>query len=142
MEVNLHVCSWNLGGVMPDESLDLSKLLKAGSTQPYACSYPASDVVVIGLQEFVKLNIKSVMSGPDEKRLKAWKQLVEAHLKSLYPSAKYANFHSVVMMGLCIIVYGEKRILGLISNIKTGRVKTGMHGMGKNKGSVILRCFP
>jgi len=139
LSINLLICSWNLAGIMPEEDLDISKLLGASNTPPYNSLTIYRDIIVIGLQEFVSLSIKNAISGPDEKRLKKWKTIIESNLNEVYPNTKYINFHSVVMMGLCIIVYGKKHILELVSNIKTARVKTGLHGMGKNKGAVILR---
>ena len=128
-----------MAGLLPDETIDLSEWFKGtNGIPPYYFFLNNRDVVVIGLQEFVPLNIKTAMMGPNEERLLAWKKIIDNNLKKVFKTTKYSNFQSVVMMGLCIILYGSKKILTMISNIKSGKRKTGLHGMTENKGAVIL----
>ncbi len=95
--------------------------------------------MVIGLQEFAPLSLKTVMLGPGEERLKRWDLIVSSHLDRLDPKTVYTKFQSKVMMGLCILLYGKKELVPLVSNIQASKVKTGFQGAGENKGAVILR---
>jgi len=97
------------------------------------------DLLVIGLQEFAPLSIKTAMLGPGEERLARWDHLIRSHLTTLYPSEKYTKFYSHIMMGLCTLLYGRTEIINLISNIHTAKTKTGFQGVGENKGAIILR---
>lgn len=98
-----------------------------------------SDVVIIGLQEFAPLNIMTVFLGPGEERLTRWEALINAHLARAYPQVKYGKFESHIMMGLCILVYGRKEVMNMVSEVRTAKTKTGFQGVGENKGSVIIR---
>ena len=95
--------------------------------------------MVIGLQEFAPLSLKTAMLGPGEERVKKWDLIISSHLEKLDPKAKYLKFHSKVMMGLAIFLYGKKDIVEWMSNIQASKVKTGFKGAGENKGAVILR---
>ena len=79
------------------------------------------------------------MLGPGEERVKKWDLVISSHLNRLDAKTKYIRFHSKVMMGLCILLYGKKDVVTSISNIHASKVKTGFQGAGENKGAVILR---
>ena len=56
MKVN--ICSWNLGGIKPlFKSMDLSKWLL-----PFGTDQLLPDIIVVGFQEIVTLNVKNILS--------------------------------------------------------------------------------
>ena len=84
------------------------------------------------------LGIKAAILGPGEDRPKQWDALILNHLNKLYPN-EYSKVASHVMMGIYSLVLAKTKLMTLISNIKTIKVKTGFGGMVENKGSVVIR---
>ncbi len=64
--ITMCILTWNCGGNQPSQTFDISNILmlEDRSIQP--------DVYIIGLQEMVKLNAKSVLQGKDQARMMLW----------------------------------------------------------------------
>lgn len=46
------------------------------------CATYARDIIVIALQEIVKLNASQVLSGKDPKRIALWEQIINLNLNA------------------------------------------------------------
>jgi hypothetical protein len=69
----LFASTWNVGGVVPPDDLDLSDWLDGGDDGPY-------DMYVLGFQEVVPLRARNVL-GADKKRVgMRWIELIRATL--------------------------------------------------------------
>jgi hypothetical protein len=96
------------------------------------------DVYVIGLQEMVKLNTKSVIKGKDKDRVLLWEKIIKSSL-SHNTQGDYVCVSKKPMVGCLIMLFVKEEHKHYINNIRTSRVKTGFGGQTGNKGSVAIR---
>eukprot|EP00933_Yihiella_yeosuensis_P036693 TRINITY_DN30467_c0_g2_i1.p1 TRINITY_DN30467_c0_g2~~TRINITY_DN30467_c0_g2_i1.p1 ORF type:complete len:503 (+),score=93.21 TRINITY_DN30467_c0_g2_i1:72-1580(+) len=129
--VNIRVCSWNLCGAEIDPADDLKKLLMPGGQ--------SADLYVVGIQELVDLGPKSVILGAsgDEQRQAALEQRIKAVISA--NGREYVQLCSFGMVGLSLVAYAELTLLPSLGQIDCDRVKTGLEGLGGNKGGVSIR---
>ncbi len=126
------VVSWNCGGNTPPPTFDITNILHfdGGDTQV------TPDVFIIGLQEMVKLNAKSVIKGKDKERALLWERIIT---NSLCKKSKYVCVSKKPMVGCYILLYIRDIHKDRINQIRTSKVKTGFGGQSGNKGSVAIR---
>jgi len=124
------VFTWNLAGNIPSPAFDISNIL-----------YPEDpniipDFFVVGLQEMVKLNAKSVIQGKDKQRIQVWEQIIG---RSLQKRARYMCISKKAMVGCLIMLFAKDGTAHRVKNVKCTKVKTGFGGQSGNKGAVNLR---
>jgi hypothetical protein len=73
--IRVKVCSWNLGGREPPVNVDLAQWVLG--SPPHR---ETPDVLVVGLQEMVKLNAKNVLSGASHEVVKMWHGVISTTL--------------------------------------------------------------
>ena len=98
-----------------------------------------SDIIVIGMQEFVSLSIITAVLGPGKDKLARWEYIISTWLPKIYPKEKYTKIDCHIMMGICTLIYSKAEISDKIYNIQKTKVKTGFQGVGENKGAVVIR---
>jgi synaptojanin len=129
-EVNLFVVSWNVAGFTPSSSFDMTNLLNFED-------HNAPDVLVFGLQEYIELSTKNVMSSStDPQKIAAWKDLILSNLKRF---GDYLFVKEQSLVGLLIIIIAREDIANRISKVNTDYVKTGFVGQMGNKGAVLVK---
>ena len=74
-KVNLYVGTYNVGGVRPYESVDISSWLL-----PFKNTF-IPDIYVVGLQEIVQLNPKQILMGNNSSHIKLWNDIILNNLK-------------------------------------------------------------
>ncbi|CAK9076877.1 unnamed protein product [Durusdinium trenchii] len=128
--VRLRVCSWNLHGNMIEESDDVRKWLMPDDE-------PA-DLVLVAVQELVDLGPKTVVMNPngDEQRQMLLERRVE---QALSKGGRYVKVCGFGMVGLALLVYIQPWLACGLRQLRIDRVKTGLDGMGGNKGGVCAR---
>ncbi|CDW75781.1 inositol polyphosphate phosphatase [Stylonychia lemnae] len=129
-ELNLLMFTWNCAGKAPHHKLDLNNLILPDDK----ANLP--DLIVIGLQEIVKLNAKSVIAGKNKERNQMWIDLIQ---KNLQVSGNYSLLQTRSMVGCFILLFAKSEHKNSIKNIRTSKVKTGFGGNGGNKGCVSIR---
>ena len=128
-EINFCIGSWNVAGVAPTEKQDL---------RDWLLPYPETpDIYIIGLQEYVPLNVKNATHGPNEERIREWETYILDCLSAR--GSEFQVFASCSMVGLYIGVFAKQSFAGVISHIQHCKVKRGIKGMVGNKGGVLLR---
>ena len=130
--ITVSVVSWNCGGNTPPPTFDITNIVhfEGGEAQV------TPDVVIVGLQEMVKLNAKSVIQGKDKERALLWERIIT---NSLCKKAKYVCVSKKPMVGCYILLYIRDLHKDRIHQIRTSKVKTGFGGQSGNKGSVAIR---
>ena len=116
----LEVFTWNCAGQAPPPNLDIHDLL--------APADPAivPDIYVIGLQEIVKLNAKSVIEGKNSERVALWLSLISRSLAK--NGLRYFCLDKKAMVGCLILLFVKEDQKDRVSNIVTSKVKTGFGG--------------
>lgn len=105
------------------------------------------DIVVVGLQEIVKLNFMSAFtSNTDSDLIRRWTELFQVSMNQVNvkrgvtePTEQYTFFQQQEMAGLCILLFCKKKMLNRIKELYLCDVKAGWGGYGKNKGCVAMR---
>lgn len=102
------------------------------------------DIIVIGLQEIVKLNMLSILKGKDKNRVNEWQQILSNVVEHIQKdekdvSERYIFVTAKSMVGLFIAVFVKAKMLGRIRDLKSTKIKTGAGGSAGNKGAVIVR---
>lgn len=129
-EVNLFVVSWNVAGFTPSQSFDMTNLLNFEEHNP-------PDVLVFGLQEYIELSTKNVVSSTtDASKISAWKDLILSNLKRF---GEYLFVKEQNLVGLLSIVIAKEDIANRISKVNTDYVKTGLGGQLGNKGATLIK---
>ncbi|XP_077253164.1 type IV inositol polyphosphate 5-phosphatase 3-like isoform X2 [Tasmannia lanceolata] len=75
-ELRIHVGTWNVGGRLPPDDLDISDWLDIEE--------PA-DIYVLGLQEVVPLNAENVFGAEDVRPVPKWEYLIRETLNRIQP---------------------------------------------------------
>ncbi|KAL5975509.1 Type I inositol 1,4,5-trisphosphate 5-phosphatase [Asimina triloba] len=79
------VGTWNVGGRLPPEDLDISDWLDVEE--------PA-DIYVLGLQEIVPLNAGNIFGAEDNRPVPKWEYIIRETLNKIQPVRKKYKFHS------------------------------------------------
>ncbi|GAB2279929.1 hypothetical protein Dimus_014564 [Dionaea muscipula] len=122
----LFVSTWNVGGVVPPDNLNMEELLDPRNTD--------CDIYVLGFQEVVPLRASNVLGPENRKICMKWNGLIKRAL-----NRKYDCIVSKQMVGLFITVWVRSNIRHHIRHPAVSCVGCGIIGCLGNKGSVTVR---
>jgi hypothetical protein len=128
----VHVATWNVGSVAPNDTFDLRRLVHANFEDT---SLP--DIVIVGLQEVVELSDMSAYVNQDEACVKKWCDELDKAFALL--SGTQESFKRVTaqqLVGVALFVYIRESRLSEVTNVQVTTVGVGMLGLG-NKGAVV-----
>ena len=136
VDCDIAVATWNVNA--KDHSLDgadgISRWLawrNAGGMLPPA-------LYVVGFQEVVPLNAAEMISVSTENAL-AWQLVVGQALATSEGGMTYTCVGSQQLVGILLLIFARDDMVQNITDISTAVVKTGIGGMGGNKGGVGVR---
>ncbi|WOG82081.1 hypothetical protein DCAR_0101242 [Daucus carota subsp. sativus] len=75
-EVRVHACTWNVGGELPPDDLDIEEWLNVRE--------PA-DIYVIGFQEIIPLNAGNIFGAEDSRPIPKWEHIIRRTLDKTQP---------------------------------------------------------
>lgn len=134
------VATWNVNAKDPtvDGTEGVANWLSwrnAGGSVPPA-------LYAIGFQEVVPLNAAEMISVSTDQAV-AWETVVGQALAASDGGQTYTCIRSQQLVGILLLLFVRDDLVGSISDISTSVVKTGIGGMGGNKGAagVRLRLF-
>lgn len=141
----IFVSSWNVGGIVPPEDMDIEYWLDTKK-------YPA-DIYVFGFQEIVPLSAGNVLGSENSKISRKWNAIISRTLnKSSSParpddsstvgSQSKEHFRCIVskqMVGIFISVWIRSNLSEFVSHPSVSFVGCGIMGCLGNKGSVSVR---
>ncbi|XP_061367087.1 type IV inositol polyphosphate 5-phosphatase 9 [Gastrolobium bilobum] len=156
---NVFVSTWNVGGLVPDEDLNIEDLLETCNS-----SY---DIYVLGFQEIVPLKASNVLGSENNEISTKWNSIIrealnkrthhrdkdqnddrEQELKTnICPNNKEKgevsnDFHCIIskqMVGIFISVWTRRDLCPFIQHPSVSCVGCGIMGCLGNKGSVSVR---
>ncbi len=133
--LQVHVCSWNINAQTADE-IELDDWLR-----PDHFSDSAPDIVVVGFQEMVELNMTHVIVDNKEadERGRYWTRRITNDLQRLYPTCPYKRVKSKVMVGCFVVVFVAKKHASAVHCVSASSDSTGYGGILGNKGAVAVR---
>ncbi|KAI4357440.1 hypothetical protein L6164_001388 [Bauhinia variegata] len=157
------VSTWNIGGIAPEEDLNLEDLLETSNTP--------CDIYVLGFQEIVPLQASNVLGSENSKICMMWNSLTRVALNKIsrngdkdFPDAKmdemnnsfpnkeennpthylqgpqdYQCIISKQMVGILISVWVRSDLRPFIRHQSVSCIGCGVMGCLGNKGSVSVR---
>ncbi|KAL9252861.1 Type IV inositol polyphosphate 5-phosphatase 9-like protein [Drosera capensis] len=133
----LFVSTWNVGGVVPPDGLNLEELLE---TKTNDC-----DIYVLGFQEIVPLRASNVLGSENTKICMKWNGLIQRALnqKAEKEDMPLRYHHECIlskqMVGVFITVWVRSNIRQYIRHPSVSCVGCGIMRCLGNKGSVTVR---
>jgi hypothetical protein len=127
------VATWNVNGQEPSNE-DITPWLLPNTS----ASAPAPDVYVIGFQEIVDLTAQNVLYVTDQTNSFAW----ERHIQKVVTERTadgYVLIKTRQLVGVLLMVYVRKAIVGDVRSLGVNMVKLGYGGMTGNKGAIGVR---
>ncbi|KAI4313646.1 hypothetical protein L6164_026605 [Bauhinia variegata] len=149
------VSTWNVGGIAPEDDLNLEDLLETSNT--------SCDIYVLGFQEIVPLQASNVLGSENRKICAKWNSLIrealnkksrnqEHEMKNICPNKEGNNpshcfkgpqeFQCIIskqMVGILISVWVRSDLRPFIRHPTVSCVGCGIMGCLGNKGSVSVR---
>ena len=130
------VCTWNAGGIpsKPNYPYDLTPLFNSSNFVSQEQQSP--DLIVVGLQEIVKLNATNILLNQNSSAVSDWRSAIFNSIKKAFPNEEYFLLERIDLVGILLLIYQKKSINVTICdkiNIKSGAMGT----MG-NKGGCII----
>ncbi|XP_065857335.1 type IV inositol polyphosphate 5-phosphatase 9 [Euphorbia lathyris] len=128
------VSTWNVGGIVPTEDLDISDWLNT----PHIC-----DIYVLGFQEIVPLRASNVLGSENTKTSMIWNSIIRKALnKKKISQEEPQGFKCIIskqMVGILISVWVPTHIRPYIKYPSVSCVGCGIMGCLGNKGAVSVR---
>ncbi|OMO60829.1 Inositol polyphosphate-related phosphatase [Corchorus capsularis] len=150
------VSTWNVGGIAPDEDLDMEDLLDTGNT--------SCDIYVLGFQEIVPLSASNVLGSENSKISMKWNSLIREALNKKgdknqknsisnnnnedgkssmeynnIPGQEFRCIISKQMVGIMISVWVRSYLRPYVRYPSVSCIGCGIMGCLGNKGSVSVR---
>ncbi|KAJ2308307.1 Inositol-1,4,5-trisphosphate 5-phosphatase 1 [Coemansia sp. RSA 2706] len=137
--LNLMLCTYNLHGC-PYRGESLGRWLAMSNDR-------RPDIVAIGFQEVVNLDVQSVIAADTANR-RTWEQVLTAEINSQYlksfgdrADGEFALVSSEQLVGVSLLLFAHDTALSRIHNVQMVKCKTGLAGMTGNKGCVALHMM-
>ena len=139
-KIKLLCVTWNVGGI-PSKNYNISELF---TKNIFYNENKSPDIVVVAIQEIVKLNISNILSiSSNQENVKIWTQNINSTLKNIFPQAKYIEIKSFNLVGIFILILIKEDIKNDIYLLDHNQTKKGMHGTLGNKGffTITMQCY-
>ena len=113
---------------------DLSPLFT--SNKLYREQKIGPDLLIVGMQEIVKLKATNIILHQNTKRVESWKGAVYLGIRQAFPNEEYDLLKEMDLVGIMLLVYKKKTINAEIIDHLT--IKSGVMGTMGNKGNCIV----
>uniref|UniRef100_A0ACD6A2S7 Uncharacterized protein n=1 Tax=Avena sativa TaxID=4498 RepID=A0ACD6A2S7_AVESA len=137
--------TWNVGGVAPQDDLDLEDWLDTKACNCY-------DIYVLGFQEMVPLNARNVLGPKNSSISSRWNQLIgdalnhtgrrreeEEGARAHHEQKQFRCVTSKQMVGVFLSVWVRSGLRRHVRHLGVSCVGAGVLGRLGNKGAVSLR---
>lgn len=126
--LTLFVGSYNASGKVIDDDLT-SWLFPIGEKFK-------ADLVIIGLQEVVEMNARSILNA-DESKGSQWEETIRTYLG--FYGDKYLLLRIEHMTSLTLLVFVKEAKVNLLRDVEGTNKRTGFGGIAANKGAAATR---
>ena len=133
--------TWNIAGISCKNDYNITELF---TQNIFYHKKVAPDIVVVAIQEIIKLSITSVLSiVSNQENVKAWTDNILNTISKVFPDAEYYELKCMDLVGIYILILVKKDIRKNIYVLDSNTTKTGVYGTMGNKGffTVTLKCF-
>lgn len=140
-KITMLMVTWNAGGIPPrpkemlyQSNYDLSPLFT--SNKFYMNGRENPDIIVIGMQEIVKLNASNILVNQNTKSVEEWKVAIYLGIKKAFQNEEYNLMQEIDLVGIMLLVYKKRKLKGQI--LDTMIIKNGVMGTMGNKGNCLI----
>ena len=133
--------TWNIAGISYKSDYNITELF---TQNIFYHKKVAPDIIVVAIQEIIKLSITSVLSiVSNQENVKAWTDNILYTISKVYPNIEYYELKCMDLVGIYILILVKKDLRKDIYVLDSNTTKTGVYGTMGNKGffTVTLRCF-
>jgi len=124
-KLSLCILTWNVNTQRISDPYRLRKLLEKGV-----------DLIVVGLQEIVDLNAKSMLKNHDNLE-DQWESVILQALT--FGDLKYCKLSSIRLFGILLFIFVKLEVHSYVEDVMSNKIGTGVLGLGGNKGAVAIR---
>ena len=138
-KINILCTTWNIGGSSCQNS-DITALFKKNI---FYNEGKTPDIVVVALQEIVKLNFANIVLNSNQEIITEWTQNIISNLQKVFPKDLYSPLKILNLVGIYLIVLLKEDLKKNVFLLEHNITKTGMYGTLGNKGffTVTLQIF-
>ena len=140
-KVKLLCVTWNIAGISCKNDYNITEIF---TQNIFYHKKVAPDIIVVGIQEIIKLSITSVLSiVSNQENVKAWTDNILNTLNRVFPNTNYYQLKCMDLVGIYIIVLIKSSLKNDIYLLDSNTTKTGIYGTMGNKGffTLTLKCY-
>ena len=140
-KVKILCVTWNIAGIDYKSDYNITELF---TQNIFYHKKAAPDIIVVAIQEIIKLSITSVLSlVSNQENVKAWTDNILYTIAKVFPETKYYQLKCMDLVGIYILVLTKRELKDNIYILDSNTTKTGVYGTMGNKGffTVTLKCF-
>jgi len=138
-KINILCTTWNIGGTSCQTS-DITALFKKNI---FYNDNKSPDIVVVAMQEIVKLNFTNIVLNSNQEIVAQWTQNIISNLQKVFPKDLYSPLKVLNLVGIYLIILLKEDLKKNVFLLEHNITKTGMYGTMGNKGffTVTLQIF-
>ena len=140
-KVKIMCITWNIAGISCNVDYDITKLFTENIF--YHKNEPP-DIIVIGIQEIIKLSITSILSiVSNQENVITWTNNIVNTINKVFNKIDYYQLKCMDLVGIYLLVLVKKQLRKNVSLIDSNITKTGVYGTMGNKGffTLTIKCF-
>jgi len=140
-KVKVMCITWNIAGISCNVDYNITKLF---TENIFYYKNEPPDIIVVGIQEIIKLSITSILSiVSNQENVITWTNNIVNTISKVFKGIEYYQLKCMDLVGIYLLVLVKKTLRKNISLIDSNTTKTGVYGTMGNKGffTLTLKCF-
>ena len=140
-KIKIMCVTWNIAGIPHDIDYNITKLF---TENIFYYKNEPPDIIVIGIQEIIKLSLTSILSiVSNQDNVIAWTNNIINTINKVFNTVEYYQLKCMDLVGIYLLVLVKKSLRKNVSLIDSNITKTGVFGTMGNKGffTLTLKCF-
>ena len=140
-KIKIMCITWNIAGISCNVDYNITKLF---TENIFYYKNEPPDIIVVGIQEIIKLSITSILSiVSNQENVINWTNNIIKTINIVFKNTEYYQLKCLDLVGIYLIVLVKKSLRKNISLIDYNTTKTGVYGTLGNKGffTLTLKCF-
>ena len=140
-KIKIMCVTWNIAGIPHDIDYNITKLF---TENIFYYKNEPPDIIVIGIQEIIKLSLTSILSiVSNQDNVIAWTNNIINTINKVFNSVEYYQLKCMDLVGIYLLILVKKSLRKNVSLIDSNITKTGVFGTMGNKGffTLTIKCF-
>ena len=140
-KIKIMCITWNIAGIPCNIDYNITKLF---TENIFYYKNEPPDIIVIGIQEIIKLSITSILSiVSNQENVFVWTNNIINTINKVFKNIEYYQLKCLDLVGIYLLVLIKKSLRKNITLMDSNITKTGVYGTLGNKGffTLTLKCF-